>query len=427
MYNVTTYLSDHPGGADVLLQYSGKDASSIFESVGHSDDARARLETLLIGDIDEDGQVEEEEVYHKVYPDTQNPDRSSAGPLVYSVAGIGLAGLAFAGRRTNWGAVYSWITTSGGPHRQYVKGLLAAMILGAGPIGLVVVAALPYVAPSPEPQRFSSFRKSTSHFSGAQLALPERSLDKSPLDPKQFRSFPLIGREELPANSIRLRFGLPTNEMRLGLPVGQHVVLEADIDGKVLRSYTPSSSPNRTGSFDLVVKVYPGGKMGTYLSKLAVGSSISCRGPKGSMKYYKGWAKNILMIAGGSGITPMYQMLLAICEDEEDNTKTTLLFGNAKESDILLRAELDKLQKEHPDKLAVVYVIDKAENAWDGPVGHIDRDLIEKYSAKPGSSDAKVLLCGPPGMVKAITASLVNIGYNKPNPMSTMDDQIFVF
>ncbi|RDX87794.1 hypothetical protein CR513_30692, partial [Mucuna pruriens] len=52
VYNVTKFLDDHPGGDDVLLSATGKDATDDFEDVGHSDSARAMLNDLYVGDID---------------------------------------------------------------------------------------------------------------------------------------------------------------------------------------------------------------------------------------------------------------------------------------------------------------------------------------------------------------------------------------
>ncbi|KAG4921747.1 hypothetical protein AAZX31_18G154400 [Glycine max] len=52
VYNVTKFLDDHPGGDDVLLSSTGKDATDDFEDVGHSKGARAMLDDLYVGDID---------------------------------------------------------------------------------------------------------------------------------------------------------------------------------------------------------------------------------------------------------------------------------------------------------------------------------------------------------------------------------------
>ncbi|KAK7395378.1 hypothetical protein VNO78_15930 [Psophocarpus tetragonolobus] len=52
VYNVTKFLDDHPGGDDVMLSSTGKDATDDFEDVGHSSSARAMLKDMYVGDID---------------------------------------------------------------------------------------------------------------------------------------------------------------------------------------------------------------------------------------------------------------------------------------------------------------------------------------------------------------------------------------
>ncbi|KAJ4733660.1 Cytochrome b5 [Rhynchospora pubera] len=52
VYDVTKFLEDHPGGDDVLISSSGKDATDDFEDVGHSTTARAMMDEYYVGDID---------------------------------------------------------------------------------------------------------------------------------------------------------------------------------------------------------------------------------------------------------------------------------------------------------------------------------------------------------------------------------------
>ncbi|CAL5354958.1 unnamed protein product [Camellia sinensis] len=52
VYDVSTYLDEHPGGDDVMVAATGKDATDEFEDAGHSKSARELMETFCIGELD---------------------------------------------------------------------------------------------------------------------------------------------------------------------------------------------------------------------------------------------------------------------------------------------------------------------------------------------------------------------------------------
>ena len=77
------------------------------------------------------------------------------------------------------------------------------------------------------------------------------------LDPKVFKKFPLIDKRQLSLNSALYKFGLPKSNDILGLPIGQHISIQAEIDGKhVMRSYTPTSSDDDKGHFGMFIKLF---------------------------------------------------------------------------------------------------------------------------------------------------------------------------
>lgn len=110
--------------------------------------------------------------------------------------------------------------------------------------------------------------------------------------------------------------------------MGNHVIFSVKIDGEeITRKYTPISDVQNTGFVDFVIKIYrknvhpkfpEGGKMTQYLETLNPGQSILMEGPKGLLTY-KGYGnfeikrrsfpnvrKNVGLLAGGTGITPLY-------------------------------------------------------------------------------------------------------------------------
>jgi NAD(P)H-flavin reductase len=204
------------------------------------------------------------------------------------------------------------------------------------------------------------------------------------LNPDKFQGFVLKEKTLVSHNVAIYRFALPRPTDILGLPIGQHISLAATIPGQpkeVVRSYTPISSDNEAGYFDLLVKTYPQGNISKHLDGLRVGQIMKVKGPKGAMVYTPNMARRIGMIAGGTGITPMLQIIKAIIRGRpknggNDNTQVDLIFANVNPDDILLKDELDQLAEED-DKFNVYYVLNNPPEGWKGGVGFVTADMIK--------------------------------------------------
>ncbi|KAJ3332361.1 NADH-cytochrome b5 reductase [Blyttiomyces sp. JEL0837] len=232
----------------------------------------------------------------------------------------------------------------------------------------------------------------------------------------------LVKKTVISPNTAIYQLALPKETQSLGLPIGQHVQVAATIDGKEhTRSYTPISSDDDKGVIDLLIKSYPTGNVSKYFAELKIGDSVKIRGPKGNFKYRSNLVSEIgmvakaspfekLQIAGGTGITPMLQIIKASLKDSNDNTKLKLIFANVTEEDILLKSELDALQANH-DRFKVYYVLNKIPAGWTGGEGFVTKDMIAQHCPKPGQS--KILLCGPPPMIKAMSEYCEALGFAK--------------
>ena len=145
-----------------------------------------------------------------------------------------------------------------------------------------------------------------------------------------------------------------------------------------MRSYTPVSSDNDKGHFDLLIKSYPTGNISKHVASLQVGQTIKTKGPKGAMVYAPGLVRRFGMIAGGTGITPMLQIIRAIQRGRAsgDKTEVDLIFANVNPEDILLKEDLDELVKK--DKgIRVYYVLNNPPEKWDGGVGFVTAEMIK--------------------------------------------------
>lgn len=99
----------------------------------------------------------------------------------------------------------------------------------------------------------------------------------------------------------------------------------------------------------------------------------------------------------------MYQVLEHALSDPGNKMRFTLIFANVTPKDILLKEKFDALKAKHPDTLNVVYTIDKAEGDWKGPVGYINKTLIQQHIPPASLAEkVKVLVCGPPGQVESV-------------------------
>jgi len=169
--------------------------------------------------------------------------------------------------------------------------------------------------------------------------------------------------------------------------------------------------------------------MTQHLESMAVGETIDVRGPSGLLQYEgKGSfaikpdkksspshtkVNRVSMIAGGTGITPMLQLIRAVFRDPDDTTCLSLLFANQTEDDILLRTELEEVAEQHPDRFQLWYTLDRPTEGWKYSSGFITSETIET-ALFPPASDNLVLMCGPPPMINfACIPNLDKLGYSQ--------------
>jgi cytochrome-b5 reductase len=440
VYDVTKYLEDHPGGAEVLLEAAGIDATEPFDNAGHSEDAFEIMDEFCVGTLKGTGKKTAKKAVRLVTNSVPTPAAAAAaaaasngntGKVVgLTLLSLGTVAASYAASdylpaiptalltRLPWSSAAATESRGG-------MGFLQGLLLGAGILTVVDTFLVHRVLGMI--RKNDSFLRYPPHMKVDRSIRADVLLRRGWLDPVTYYPLPLVAKTQLSPNVYRLAFALPTAQTVLGLPIGQHVSIKADIDGEtVTRSYTPVSNNSDKGTLELVVKVYPDGKLTTYLGALEVGDEVQFRGPKGAMRYSQGLCRRVGMLAGGTGITPMFQLIRAICEDERDTTEVSLVYANRAEGDILLREELDRYARRYPRNLKVHYVLDTPPAGWAGGAGYVTRETMAERFPAP-ADDTKVMLCGPPGMVAAAKKSLVELGYAPASAMSKASDQVFVF
>ncbi|KIP04507.1 hypothetical protein PHLGIDRAFT_75866 [Phlebiopsis gigantea 11061_1 CR5-6] len=254
------------------------------------------------------------------------------------------------------------------------------------------------------------------------------------LDPKTWKAVALTSVGRVNHDSLIYRFALTSSDAPLGLPVGQHVFVrlrKKDTGEVVQRAYTPVSPESVKGSIDFLIKLYlpsneypSGGKMTTAFHQLEIGDNLEIKGPLGSFIWqgsgtalWKGTPRKVTelgLVCGGSGVTPILQVLRSVLHDNTDTTtKLWLISANKTEPDILCREEIDRLFNEHTGRFHVHYILSSVSPPdWSYGKGRVTEATLREHLPPPGEGRL-VLACGPQAMIDlALKPGLQGCGWN---------------
>ncbi|KAJ1812546.1 hypothetical protein LPJ60_006527 [Coemansia sp. RSA 2675] len=244
---------------------------------------------------------------------------------------------------------------------------------------------------------------------------------KERLNPEKYTPFTLVEKEPLTPDTVRFRFRVnrPRFDGELEKLVDGIIAQGAwsmDIKDHMVqtyRTYTPvgfsmsdvvdEELGSRQGHLDFVVKRYPRGSLSRFLHDTKVGDQVEMRGPVLVWPYHAAKFRHLFMIAGGTGVAPMYQLIDRILKDPEDSgTRISLLYGSQTESDIIYREMLDELAKANGDRFSVTYLVDRGPAAA-AKVGVPDMDTIRGFTGGFARGKDVVLVCGPDAMLAAVS------------------------
>ncbi|AKF08200.1 ferredoxin--NADP reductase [Sandaracinus amylolyticus] len=222
------------------------------------------------------------------------------------------------------------------------------------------------------------------------------------LAPRRVKVTKLI-RETRDAITIRLEAldGAP-----LTFEAGQFLTLHVPIDGAVVRrAYSLSSAP-ADGFAAVTCKRIEGGRVSTHLhERLREGDVLEVLGPSGTF-VPSARMRRLVLIAGGSGITPCWSIARAVLARDPD-AHVTLIYGNRSEADVIFGREIDALASE---RFRVVHVLADPSDAHRGPRGMLDRATFERIASELDIDDAEHFVCGPAPMMDAVREVLLARG-----------------
>jgi ferredoxin-NADP reductase len=193
---------------------------------------------------------------------------------------------------------------------------------------------------------------------------------------------------------------------------GQYVNLFVEINGvRTSRPYSIASAPSQRAYYDLTVKAVPDGFVSLHLlNDMKVGDRVESTGPMGSFIHNPlSHSKEVVYLAGGSGITPMMSMIREVT-DRGLERRMHLFYGSRNPQDIIFREELERLSARHLN-LKVDFVISEPEADYQGLTGFIDGKLLKERAGDLGRKT--FFLCGPEAMYKFCKKELEGLGLRR--------------
>jgi ferredoxin-NADP reductase len=221
----------------------------------------------------------------------------------------------------------------------------------------------------------------------------------------------LLARIEQQTHDTRtLRFQVP-KERRLSARPGQFLTFQWTIDGqRVTRSYTISSSPIHENYVEITPKRMEDGCVSVFLNERAKpGLRVEASGPYGHFYFDETLHKSIVLIAAGSGITPMISMLRYI-DDLELPTPVTLLYCVRTAADIIFQNEIARLRASLTTFKYDV-CLSRPDPAWNGPSGRLTAEFVTQHVIDLNSPT--FFLCGPKGFMDKARQILSTLGVNQ--------------
>jgi ferredoxin-NADP reductase/sterol desaturase/sphingolipid hydroxylase (fatty acid hydroxylase superfamily) len=197
---------------------------------------------------------------------------------------------------------------------------------------------------------------------------------------------------------------------------GQHLTIKVTIKGETLyRTFSISSIPNTDNLLTLTIKKIKGGKITNYLAEhLKVGDSLEVTAPSGQfyLNPEPAHQNNYVMIAGGSGITPIYSMIGTILKFEP-KSKITLLYANRTSSSIIFKEKIEQWTREFSRQFKVKHFLNEEENPQNAIKGYITRISLEEMVNHYDKNKLDFYLCGPEIMTNKLIEDLAYLGIAK--------------
>lgn len=195
---------------------------------------------------------------------------------------------------------------------------------------------------------------------------------------------------------------------------GQYLNVFTQIEGvRTSRPYSICSSPRQRAYYEICVARTAGGFVSDYfLDQVKVGDAFTASCPAGVFRWHPVFhSRKMLMLGGGSGITPFLSMIREVLEAGLDRDMV-LLYGSRTPETALFHKELCQMSEEYPNFRYELVVSDETA-MWSGARGFMTAELIQKLC--PDFAERTAYICGPEVMNEFCVGELTKLGLAPKN------------
>jgi ring-1,2-phenylacetyl-CoA epoxidase subunit PaaE len=226
--------------------------------------------------------------------------------------------------------------------------------------------------------------------------------------------------EPLTADAAQITFAIPPDlHDAFEFMSGQFLTLRATVNGEsVRRSYSICSAPaqvDKSHEISVGIKRVVNGVFSTWATQqLKAGDQIDVMPPDGRFVFKQPDAKMRLMIAAGSGITPILSMLSHGLAAEQ-SSRFCLVYGNQRTQTIMFNEALQDLKDLYPERLQLIHILSRQATELPLSHGRIDSEKISDLCSSliAVTQVDEALICGPEAMIEAAEAALQASGLPK--------------
>nr|XP_017025034.1 cytochrome b5 reductase 4 [Drosophila kikkawai] len=417
VFNVTRYMDFHPGGVDELMRGVGRDATQLFDEVHAWVNYPQLLGKCYIGPLKENAV--------KSTKDPVSPEITSAIPKPTEI----LPRFDWIQQRSELTLIFytrSFANPGMVVRRQNSQQLEVRILIGQQwhtfdfqltekvewPPKVAKMGAetgkIEVVLGKEEPAPWPIYGTHTT-----------RKLDSNSIQEEHY-DYQVIHREDFNHDSFELSLQSAERDRLMLLPVGYHINIEVPVDGELIhRSYTPVdhaylSVDTNSDSISFLIKRYPNGPVSSHLHQLQVGSRVQLGPPRGGFLLSELNAhRNILLLAAGSGLTPILSLIQPILKRNTNRIETLhLYYFNKTSGDIWLKKKLEEMQTQD-ERFSCKHLLSQVEEKPE----RISLELLTSlFREKQPDRCTYVAICGPSGFNTAAVDILTQLGL-KPNQM----------